>query len=64
MNVNGVCLGGGIMWYVHMTARKTRLLEQANILVIKVPSDRTEHRLHNDMLSVHIPSFSYPSYAR
>ena len=36
---------------------KTRLLEQAKILVINVPSDRAEHRLHNGMLSVHIPSF-------
>ena len=50
-------------------SRKTRLLEQTKILVINVPSDRAEHCLHNDMLSVHIPSFipelvSYPSYAR
>ena len=36
---------------------KTRLLEQTKILVINVPSDRAEHCLHNDMLSVHIPSF-------
>ena len=36
---------------------KTRLLEQTKILVINVPSDRASHRLHNDMLSVHIPSF-------
>ena len=27
------------------------------MLVINIPSDRTEHFLHNDMLSVHIPSF-------
>ncbi len=33
---------------------KTRLLEQANILVINVPNNRTEHCLHNDMLSVHM----------
>ena len=38
-------------------SRKTRLLEQTKILVINVPSDRAEHCLHNDMLSVHIPSF-------
>ena len=37
---------------------KTRHLEQAKMLVINVPSDRTEHCLHNDMLSVHIPSFT------
>ncbi len=38
---------------------KTRLLEQAKILVINVPNDRAKHRLRNDMLSVHIdlPSF-------
>ncbi len=36
---------------------QTRLLEQTKILVINVPSDRAEHCLHNDMLSVHIPSF-------
>ncbi len=36
---------------------KTRLLEQTKMLVINVPSDRAEHCLHNDMLSVHIPSF-------
>ena len=38
-------------------SRKTRLLEQTKILVINVPSDRAEHCLHNDMLSVHIPSY-------
>ncbi len=36
---------------------KTRLLEQAKILVINISNDRTEHRLDNDMLSVYIPSF-------
>ncbi len=36
---------------------KTRLLEQAKILVINVPNDRAKNRLRNDMLiSVHIPS--------
>ncbi len=33
---------------------KTRLLEQAKILVINVPNDRAKNRLRND--SVHIPS--------
>ncbi len=36
---------------------KTKLLEPAKILVINVPNDRAKHRLRNDMLSVHIPSF-------
>ena len=36
---------------------KTRLLEQTKICVINVPNNRAEHCLHNDMLSVHIPSF-------
>ncbi len=36
---------------------KTRLLEQAKMLVINVPTDRAKNRLHNDMLNVHIPSF-------
>ena len=36
---------------------KTRLLEQAKMLVINVPNDRAKNRLRNDMLSVHIPSF-------
>ena len=35
---------------------ETTLLEQAKILMINVPNDRAEHRLHKDMLSVHIPS--------
>ena len=47
-----------IKFFTYVTgSRKTRLLEQTKILVINVPSDRAEHCLHNDMLSVHIPSF-------
>ena len=46
-----------MMLLSYVTAGKTRLLEQTKILVINVPSDRAEHRLHNGMLSVHIPSF-------
>ncbi len=44
--------------YIYVTGSwKTKLLEQAKMLVINVPIDRTEHRLHNDILSVHIPGF-------
>ncbi len=48
----------GNVFRVYVTGSgKTRLLEQAKILVINVPTDRAKNRLHNDMLSVHIPSF-------
>ncbi len=43
-----------IYTYIVTGSGKTRLLEQAKILVINIPNDRAEHRLHNDMLSVHI----------
>ncbi len=38
-------------------SEKTRLLEQAKMLVINVSNDRVKHCLRNDMLSVSIPTF-------